>query len=239
MEVLSGIEIYEESLFIKDLNLLVFGDLHIGKELALKKSGILVPINQTKELVKKISSIIKITKPKKIVINGDLMHSFGELNHIDWEDITNLIKSIRVNSKDVKITIIKGNHDTSLKPLIDKLKLNFADYYLEKNILICHGDKIPEKINETKTIIIGHQHPLVTLQSEGKSENYKCYLKGKYKKANLIVMPAINPLSKGQNVLTKSSITPFIDESKLLNFEVYILGDKVYYFGKLKNLKNL
>ncbi len=50
-------------------------------------------------------------------------------------------------------------------------------------------------------------------------------------------MPSFNLVNEGYNVLREKSISPYMDNSE--NFEVYVVEDKVYYFGKVENLKKL
>jgi len=104
------------------------------------------------------------------------------------------------------------------------------------DILILHGHKVILEALGSKVIIIGHEHPAVSLKDGIKIEKYKCYLKGKYGKSNIIVMPSLNLLNEGSDVLRGEVLSPFLRKN-LGDFEVYIVEDRVYKFGKIKNLK--
>lgn len=116
--------------------------------------------------------------------------------------------------------------------------MEVVDYYKINDTYICHGDVIPKNkdFTDSKMIIIGHEHPAVSLKEKTKIERYKCFLKGKYKDKILIVQPSFNPLIEGADVLKERMLSPFLKQS-LSNFNVLVIADKVYDFGKLKNLE--
>ena len=106
-------------------------------------------------------------------------------------------------------------------------------YQIDKTLII-HGDKLIK--TDAKLIIIGHEHPAITLKEKSKSEKYKCFLKDKWQNKPLIVMPSFNPLLEGTNILTQKTLSPFLEN--IDNFEVFAVGEnETYNLGKIKNLK--
>ena len=140
------------------------------------------------------------------------------------------------NSK--QVVLIKGNHDTILEPIARKKKLSIRDFYCVGKICILHGHKIllNKEIHSAKLLIIAHEHPAIFLQEGPKVEKYKCFLLGKFKKQKLIVMPSFLPIVEGTDLRKEELLSPYLHQP-LGNFEVFILGDKVYKLGKLKNIK--
>jgi hypothetical protein len=142
-------------------------------------------------------------------------------------------------SKANNVVLIKGNHDTILGPLADKKGLAARDNLFVDNILFCHGHKLFDEksaaFRKAKTIIIGHEHPAISLRDGPRIEKYKCFLLGKFKKKNLIVMPSFNFVTEGTDVLQEKILSPFI--KSISDFEAFIVGDKVYKFGKISRLK--
>ncbi|MAG91842.1 phosphoesterase [Candidatus Woesearchaeota archaeon] len=130
------------------------------------------------------------------------------------------------SKKSIKETLIKNTLKN--KKLTKKSK---------NKILIAHGDKVPDKsvLNDVSTIIIGHEHPAVSIREGPRIEKYKCFLVGKYKRKNLIVQPSFNTMIEGTDILKDEILSPFLKQN-LDNFEVFVVEDKVYGFGKLKNL---
>ena len=106
-----------------------------------------------------------------------------------------------------------------------------------EKLLVIHGNKTPgEKIlSEISTIIIGHEHPAVSIKEGPRIEQYKCFLKGKYKKKDLIVQPSFNSIVEGTDILKDELLSPYLHQN-LENFEAYIVEDKIYKFGKIGNL---
>ena len=103
-------------------------------------------------------------------------------------------------------------------------------------ILITHGDIIDEnsKDKKIKIMIIGHEHPSIVLDSGLRQEKYKCFLKGKYKNKELIVMPSSNTLIEGSDVL-KEKLLMKIQKYRPRAF-VGAIGDKIYDFGTVKDV---
>lgn len=236
MEILSGIEIKGKALWLKKQKTLIIADLHIGYEEAIINEGILVPKSTFSEMKKEILELLKL-KPKIVVINGDLKHEFGQISKQEWQETLEILDLLLKKSD---VILIKGNHDTILEPIAKKKKLKVVNFYIVDNIAILHGHKIllDKEIyaRKIKTIIIGHEHPAVSIKEGVKNELYKCFLKGSWHGKNLVVMPSFFSVYEGSDVKRERLLSPFLDERKIRDFEVFVLGDKVYKFGKLKNI---
>ncbi|MBS1266870.1 MAG: hypothetical protein MAG795_00839 [Candidatus Woesearchaeota archaeon] len=236
MIVKNNFKLVDTAVYLIRQKTLVLADIHIGYEEALNQQGILMPRFQLKDLIKHLKKILKKTNPKKIIINGDLKHEFGKISKQEWNDALLVIDLLKKCTQDV--ILIKGNHDTILGPIADKKNIKIVDKIILDNILITHGDKIFQKhISKIKTIIIAHQHPAIKLNAQTRSELYKCFLVGKYKNKNLIVLPSTNLLSTGTDVIKSKSISPYI--YNIEKFKAYVVGDKIYDFGKISKLKQL
>ena len=236
MEIFKGAKIIGASLIIDAPRILIISDLHLGQEESMRDAGFLFPQNQFKELFQNIKQIMKQTSPKIIVINGDLKHEFRKISRDEWKQISELLLFLKSKAE---VILIKGNHDKILEPMAKSTEIKLTDYFFYKDIYICHGDKIPKDTDfkKAKYIIIGHEHPAISLKDGVRVEKYKCFLKGTYEKKTLVVLPAFNPLTEGTDVLKEKLLSPFLDSKKIRNFEVYIYEDKVYYFGKAKDLE--
>jgi len=133
-----------------------------------------------------------------------------------------------------EVIIIKGNHDPIIQPLADKKGIAVVNQYQVGGTLIVHGDELVE--TTATRIVIGHEHPAITIREGSKWEKYKCFLKGTWKKKELIAVPSFNPLLEGTDVLKEQLLSPFLEDIR--KFEVYVVGEKeVYYFGKIKELQ--
>lgn len=237
-----------KTIFFPEEKILALGDLHIGYEHMLRNQGIMIPLNQIKQDLKDIQKTVKNLKEKKysvekIIILGDLKHHFG-FQYNEKFDVRDFLKHLE-NIKGIKkVILLKGNHE---RFELDKRK--YKEYHLEKGILFIHGDKINEKLFEKKIsfIVMGHLHPALLLSDSSgiKSEKFKCFLKGKWKRKETIILPSFFSAIEGTDIRTEDrpigenrkefSVIP---NEKLKNFQVFLIGKKeVYNFGKLKNIE--
>lgn len=227
MEIYKGIEIVDLGLKYKDT--LIVSDFHIGYEEALNQRGVLIPRFQVKDTIERLEKIFSKIKVNKIVITGDLKHEFGFINRQEWNGVLNILDFLKQHGE---VILIKGNHDPLLKPLVNRKDVKMVDYYEIDDITILHGDIILPNLK--KIVIMGHEHPAVSFK-ERKDERFKCFLKGKYGKHVLIVIPSFNLVVPGSDITKEKKLSPFLQQD-LKNFEVYVVGDKVRYFGKLRNI---
>lgn len=230
MKILEGIEIIDLALWLNKEKTLIVSDFHLGYEEVLKKEGVFVPRFQLKDVLERLKIILEKVKPEKIIINGDLKHEFGKVLNQEWRDVLRLLDFLIKNSNE--LILVKGNHDLFLSPIAGKRNIKIVDDYLINDILITHGNKI--KKTKANTLIIGHEHPAISLKEEGKIEKYKCFLKGKWERKNLIITPSFNFLFEGTDITKEELLSPYLKD--VSDFEVYVIGKKVYNFGKLKDL---
>lgn len=219
--------------YLPDIKAIIISDLHLGYEESLGKQGVLVPRMQYKKIIKHLDWITEHVAVERVILNGDIKHEFGTISKQEWREVLRLIEYFE--KKEIKITIVKGNHDTILGPIARKKQLKEVSEARHKNILITHGDYVPEKL--APIIIMGHEHPAITLREKAKSEKYKCFIKGKYKTSTLIVQPSMNPLTEGTDVTKKQVLSPLIKD--LPSFTAYIYNNKTHEvlpFGKIRNL---
>jgi putative SbcD/Mre11-related phosphoesterase len=239
---------FNKTLFFPDKGILAIGDLHLGFEYQLQQSGVLVPERQVKEIMEELKEIFNEIKEKnfklnKIVFLGDIKHSFS----YQWKEknyFNEIISFLKDYVKEEDIILIKGNHDTIDYSFSDKLQ----DYYIEKDVYIgkdiafTHGHKLFSEVFEknVKTIVIGHLHPSIILSDNQdiKSEKYKCFLIGKFKGKEMIILPSFLATIEGTTINSMDyeyeNYFSIIPKRTLMNFEVYIVGEKeVYDFGKI------
>ena len=231
-----NLQIVDLGLYLRKEKILVIGDLHLGYEESLSRQGVLVPRFQLKEVIKRLKNILNKLNVNEIVITGDLKHEFGKILFTENRDTLKFLDFLLTK---YKVTIIKGNHDTILSYIAQKRNIELKNYYKINEFFICHGDKIIENLDffNSETIIIGHEHPAVSISQNKRSETFKCFLIGNYKDKGLIVVPSFNPLIEGSDILKEEILSQFLKKANLDEFEVYVVADKVYNFGKLKNLR--
>jgi len=240
MEILDGVIAEDLFIYLPEHKAFILSDIHIGYEESLNRQGILIPRNNYDGLLLRLETILEkiltLYIINTIIVNGDLIHEFGKVSRKEKE-LTR--KFLGFLSRYGKVVLIEGNHDKALKYILDvNSDIEIVEGKIFGKILVIHGDKIPSKdvMKGITTIIIGHEHPAVSITSGSRVEKYKCFLKGKYERKDLIVMPSCNLLIEGTDVLREKLLSPFLKNVDIKKFEVYVLEDKLYDFGKIKNL---
>ncbi len=228
---------------------LVIADLHIGYEEVLNRMGIFVPRNQFDEIISDLDKIFaKIGKAKEVIICGDLKHNFGSILEQEWGETLKLIDYL--GERCGKIVLVKGNHDKILEPIARRRGILFVESYIKevggKKTAFIHGSFLlgketkPCELKDVKRIVMGHKHPAVMISDKYKQEKYKCFLVGKWKGNEVIILPSFFPLIEGSSSEDSDSENfLFIPDRELEKFDVYAIGEEVYKFGKLRDIKRL
>ena len=238
-----------KTLFFPKEKILVVGDLHLGYEEALRQRGLEVPIGQFEEMWTELEGTMEYIqaiygKIEKVIFLGDIKHHFNYLA-TEKEEIRKLLSFLRKqNIEENNIIFIRGNHEKNEK------NGKYVDYYIIKDIAFVHGHREFLEIYDKNInlIVMGHMHPTVTLSDKMKikREKYKCFLVGRFKKKDFVVVPSFLSITEGV------SLTEYDDEKaggfdfgripskELENFNVFIcseVGEDALDFGKLSGLK--
>ncbi|MFH1307230.1 MAG: metallophosphoesterase [archaeon] len=241
-------EFIGKALLIND-RILAIADIHLGYEENLTEKGVLLPRGEhLKETIKDLGEIFSGLKKRgikldKIVIVGDLKHQFGKISGQEWSETLELISFLEKNCK--KVILVKGNHDNILGPIAYKKKLKIEDFYVEEEVAFLHGHKEYKEIEDKKIklVVCGHFHPAIMISDKYKKETYKCFLEGGWIGKKVVILPSFIHFVMGKEMLFMDLVRGFSSEFslklKLENFNVQIIGDKVYDFGKLKDLRRL
>ncbi len=239
-------KLIQKTIFFPKQGILAFGDLHLGYDSMLKNQGINISYDELEETKKELELIIKKVKAlytlKKIVLLGDIKHYFS-FNKEEVFDVSNFLKFLeKFVSKD-NLILIKGNHDTfTLKDY--ELKNFYISEGADGKIAFTHGDKnYPEIYGKgIKTVVIGHIHPAVLLKDKNgiKKEKFKCFLIGKYKGKEFIVVPSFFPMFVGTEIYegyVDKKGWSILPKYKMKGFDTFIVGkNKVYGFGKFGDI---
>ena len=237
-----------KTLFFPKDKILVVGDLHLGYDEALRQGGLEIPIGQFKETEKELTNTLENIKAKfgkieQIIFLGDIKHHFNYLAS-EREEIKKLLSFLKKRGfEENNIIFIRGNHEKNEK------NEKFIDFYIVKDMAFTHGDKEFLEVYDKNInlVVMGHLHPTVTLEDRMKikNEKYKCFLVGRYKKKDFVVLPSFLSTTEGVSLSEyfdeKGYDFSIIPNSELENFEVFVVQDiedsgDALDFGKLKNI---
>ncbi|MEK6885875.1 MAG: metallophosphoesterase [Nanoarchaeota archaeon] len=242
-----------KTLFFPKEKILVIGDLHLGYEEALRNRGLDIPLNQFEEMISELTQVmdyikVRYGKIEQVIFLGDIKHHFGYLAS-EKEEIKKLLSFLRTkNIEEKNIIFIRGNHEKNEK------NGKLLDYYIVKDSAFIHGHKEIAEIyaSEINLIVMAHLHPTITLSDKMnvKKEKYKCFLVGRFKKKDFVIVPSFLKITGGVSLsefsdeIARGHDLSIIPQKELENFNVYVVSEAgiaskegALNFGKLKKLR--
>lgn len=198
------------AVYIGNLDAIVMADLHLGVEGVLAEEGLYVPYTLSEATYGLVIETIEDIKPSTVILNGDIKHSFGLLNKAEWLFLKKFFNELV--SRKLSIILIRGNHDNYLGVLASKYGIKIHTTLNIGNLSILHGHEDADLELLGKTVIIGHEHPSLSIFDElGVMHKFKCFLWGTTVcNRNLLVLPAVSEYSVGTSIAVDA-------ESKVLS----------------------
>lgn len=233
--------------------ILVIADLHLGIEHELYKDGLIISA-QAEKFEKTIDKLLKLTKAKTLVIVGDLKHKVPGISFRELKEIPKLVGYL---TKRVRVILTKGNHDTELKELAEKMEVHNSRGFKIGKYGFFHGHAWPDKsLLSCDYLFTAHMHPAVEFVDDFgfrmieqvwvKGKLNEKIIRAKYKskikpgKLQTIVMPPFNPIIAGAalNSKKKHKYAGPLTKGSALNInkaEAFLLdGTSLGKIGKLK-----
>ena len=158
---------------------LIISDLHVGKSAHFRKNGIAISSQILIDDLAVLENLISFFEVQHLLIVGDLFHA-GHNSDLeifcDW----------RNRYPDLKITLIKGNHDRISKKIYDDYCIDTVDNSLEiPPFRFVHE---PENNSDTFSIS-GHIHPGVIFQGKARQRiKLPCFAFSE----NQLILPAFS-----------------------------------------------
>ncbi|PSP85766.1 phosphoesterase [Halobacteriales archaeon QS_6_64_34] len=218
--------------------LLALADYHAGIEASLRYDGVELRSAAGSRRERLLAALDR-SGADRLVVVGDLGHAIGSPFESEREELESLFSSL-----DVPVTLVKGNHDGELEPVL-------ADLDTEATVTPAHGTTIGDvgfahghtwpapAVLESAVVCVGHEHPVVRLEDEvGGTRNEHAWLRGRLVGApfedhydrsldvtgDLVVFPAFNDRSGGTwvNVPGQDFLAPFLPEG-IADAEAFLL----------------
>ncbi len=135
---------------------LVVSDLHIGFEQRFNREGFNITPS-TDKMLQTLTELIQQHKPDRLLILGDVKSGFSKISRDEWEHIPKFMEKITTL---VEISVIPGNHDGGLTPLLPReVKLESKEI-LTNDTGFLHGHTHPSRrLQGAKRLVMGHIHP--------------------------------------------------------------------------------
>ena len=148
-------------------NALILSDLHIGKAAHFRKFGIPISNKVFRDDLKTLDELIAYFQANRLIIVGDMFHAENNTEVMEFQSWIN-------NNRNLRIDLIKGNHDRFTDRIYMLLGIS-----IHKNTLnlgeFCFVHERPKNCEGLFTIT-GHTHPGVVLKGKGKQRlRLPCY----------------------------------------------------------------
>ncbi|MFB6299105.1 MAG: metallophosphoesterase [Halobacteriales archaeon] len=180
---------YKRAAYLPAADTVVLADIHIGRD---RTSNIELGLGEREMLVDNLADLIETFDPHEVVFAGDTLHSFSQVPvevERTFEELTTT-----VTAAGATLTILRGNHDTRLASVLDEdHAANESCRLTDGETIVLHGHEPPTRSAER--YVIGHDHPAIEIEGHRRP----CYLIAEdiYENANVIALPAFNPLIRG------------------------------------------
>lgn len=226
--------------FMYDIKTKAFfiADTHIGLEEYYFDQGVALPRTQVADLIvrlkKAFDEVIKNFEIFYVILLGDVKHEFGKISRQEWFDTQKFIDFISKKCENAEIILIKGNHDTVLEPITRRKEMRVYNSFKLNDLFLVHGDVLIKPFEDTKYVVMGHEHPAISLRKMQRVEKFKCFLFGESLGKKLIVLPSAHNLTTGTDILRERIMSPFF--SNIQNFDVVVVSEKPYYLHKVKDV---
>jgi uncharacterized protein len=149
----------QRSIFWEEQKALIVSDLHFGKTGHFRKSGIPVPQTIYKEDLQRLISLLNYFKPAQLIVVGDFFHSH-ENTELD------LFKRWRNDFPDLKIILVRGNHDILKDSWYKEAEIEVIEKELLKRPFLFMHDRCTDR--DDVYTFCGHIHPGIYLHGLGR-----------------------------------------------------------------------
>ncbi len=205
-------------LYLEDYETAVMADFHLGYEDVMAQKGVFLPKLQYPYIMDILEKIFERYDPRSFIIDGDLKHEFSRNMPQEWKEIESVVDFIRDRSK---LTVVRGNHDNFLRSILKRREVPLVDSFVLGNYVFAHGHRYLD-VPEGKTLIMGHEHPSITLRDEiYASAKYPCFLLT----SKLIVLPASSLYAYGTDITRNDYISPILRTTSP-DFEIFVIDER-------------
>nr|WP_155133813.1 ligase-associated DNA damage response endonuclease PdeM [Pseudovibrio flavus] len=195
---------------------LVVSDLHMEKGASFARRGQMLPPYDTGATLERLSGLITIFQPKRVIALGDSFHDEKGADCLPAA-YRAMLKTMQIGREWVWIT---GNHDKTIPAsycgdVVETLQIRSLTFCHEPSEGVVSGE------------ICGHLHPAAKVRRKGRSIRRPCFATD----GRRLVLPAFGALTGGLNVLD-AAWQPVFSQSR---FSVFMLGTgRLYPFAASK-----
>jgi len=220
LEISPGIWLdHRRAVYLEEDRILCVADLHLGYAWAHRFSGQLMPLRSQEDLLTRLSDLCRFYKPAHLAVLGDIVHY-----NVPVAEIKQELNTVFTGLKEIcGLKLILGNHDTNLRKLATpETDFEFLDHFETDNFVLIHGHAAPPVHPEDKTIVMGHEHPSISLGDGIRSSKFPCFLLS----PTAIILPAFSLWAAGTDIRSHSFMSSFAQSTSFTK-AVAICGTKL------------
>ncbi len=193
---------------------LIIADLHLGKASHFNRHGSVLPNTPAVRDLQKLHLLCELLHAESLLVLGDLFHS-------EYNNEFELLKIFKSNFPDLRLEVVKGNHDILTNADYQSARIILHEQYFEDGPFAFVHDPLEVK-HETKFLIGGHVHPGVLLHGKARQHaRLPCF----YFTEKYAILPAFGALT-GLHTLRRQHKTDRI---------FALVGEKVVELNSGKN----
>jgi DNA ligase-associated metallophosphoesterase len=149
-----------KALFWTEKSTLMIADMHLGKSMHFRKSGIAIPREVSDLNWIRFRSLLDYLRPESVIFLGDLFHS---VHNCEWNAFSEIIEQYA----QIRFQLIIGNHDILDQAIYRKCGLETIEQHLLIDEFILSHYPL-QNVPEGFYNLSGHIHPGVKLRGQAK-----------------------------------------------------------------------
>ena len=219
MEISAGIWLdHRRAVYLEAERILCVADLHLGYAWAHRFGGQLMPLCGEENLLTRLSDLCSFYKPAHLAVLGDIVHQAVPVAEVTQE-LTSLFNGLQ---EICGLKLILGNHDKKLKKLAAQhADLEFIPQFETDKFLLTHGNT-PASAPEGKFVLMGHEHPSISLGDGIRSAKFPCFMASK----TVLLLPAFSLWAAGTDIRSYEFMSPLARAARFTK-AVAICGKKL------------
>jgi len=178
-----------------DARALIVGDLHLGKAAHFAARGQMLPPQEARETLLRLTRLVDQHRPETLVLLGDSFHSKRGAAALD-AGVMAALNHLATRTRHLFIT---GNHDRDLPPLITGQS---AATFALGDITLRH-----EPFADGQAEIVGHLHPSARLKTAAGMVRRRCFVHTPHR----LILPAFGSLTGSRDV-SSPEFAPWLTE---------------------------
>ncbi len=200
LEILPGVWLdYRRAVYLEAEKILAVADLHLGYALAQRFNGQLLPLHPQDDLQERLVELCAFYKPAHLAILGDIVHEA-----VPVAEVSDEFSTLRRRLAEMcELKLILGNHDKKLRKIAKDQSLELLPNFETERFVLTHGNDVRDG-PPGKVVIMGHEHPSISLGDGIASAKFPCFMVGK----KVLILPAFSRWSAGTNIRAHSFMSP-------------------------------